>query len=290
MFVAVMALFPALMWGAEAPKIELAPERVPDLTESERPKPPETEKKESRLSFSLKTSLLSEYTTAVGVTLTKAPIGVVDFSAAYQTNLGSVYVGTWNSVELDLKGHYGENFADEIDFYAGWVNTWKGWVKTNVTVSEFNLEGPNGGVKRIDNDLFAADLKVDMVGMKIKQFVPYVKIREFEPLGSKAPEGGWFSWVGFSGSQNTGLSLNSKPISFNYDISYAHSWGAVGRNPGPAFVQGNFCLPIPVLDRMSITPNLRYVQPIGTQFGNPGDFADKRRPRVIPGIEFGWKF
>ncbi|MDD4989067.1 MAG: hypothetical protein PHV42_01420 [Candidatus Pacebacteria bacterium] len=288
-FLGIM-MFPVLIWGAETPQITPAPDTLPDLVEATKPESKETKKSENRLSFNVSASLLSEYTNVVGITLCKVPIATTELGASYKTNFGAIYAGTWDSYKVNMKGRYGQTSGDEIDAWIGWSNTWKNWVSTDLTAYEFDLEGPKGGVGRINNDLFAADLKVGIVGLKRSWFVPYVKTRFAEPLGDKGPEKGWFSWIGFSGSQKTGLYFQSRPVSLNYDVSYGHSWGLFARDPGPIFVQSVVSLPVPVWKHMSITPCLRYLKPIGAQSGSSDDFANKQKPRLIFGLSLNWKF
>ena len=230
------------------------------------------------LHFRLETSIRSAYLAKVGVLLYDQPSWVNDLSASYR----SWYAGVWSTAGLS-DDEFGNNFGDEIDWYAGWKKAF-GYVDLDLTASYFQLRKLN----QSRDDLVALDAKFTCTADKLLQ--PYLQVRRIESIGDASPDGGWFVFFGSQYRQPLWFNLpgNADRQNLLVDVSGAYSDGALGRESGVPWGRVKLSTDVRLSDDLTLTPSVLWQIGAGDQDGLPDDYTDGNQ--TVYALSLTYKF
>ncbi len=214
------------------------------------------------LEYHLTHSFVSKYLATVGSVISDQLSFVNDVTISR----GNYYVGIWNATGLD-HGVYGKTYKDEWDPYVGW-GFQNGSIRYEIAAVYFLI----ADFSRSNDDLWVIDQTLKF--RSIPGITPYLKIRDFNRVGTHSPGGGWFLWVGVNRIQPIGQ------LKFDIDLSAAYSDGPLGKDPGSVFYRLTNSLHIPVSKSITVTPTLYYQVPTR--------FQGKALHSFVKGTEFVW--
>ncbi|HEY0907775.1 MAG TPA: hypothetical protein VGE35_00320 [Candidatus Paceibacterota bacterium] len=225
---------------------------------------------DSKMSWSLTTSVLSQYIGEGGSVFSEDPELITDLIAFK----GDWYAGLW--VATGLKGgSYTKSYANDYDPYVGWARAF-GPVKYEITAIYFAISD----LRLIRDDIWVLDQKVSFSKCPVVQ--PYIKVRSAFEIGSKSFERGMFVWAGIGKS----IALGESKLSL--DLSTAYSDGAYGKDSGWIFGRAYAGLTMPLSKNLSVMPSFMYQVPASGQKGNPRGFTNGNE--VVAGISITRKF